>query len=446
MSNTQQIEKFIIEFDDLKEEIDSLIDSLKEGIESFTFRYTSGEELLYNVNADQPSRKAMGKAEGAYDILEERITTITNLLETENDFMNLIMKLQKICSEFKNECTRERQHLGRKFNSVVDVIRTLIEHIYTDPHDKKNQIREIESSKVFVDKIQSELKWRIQLEKEHKNVVNEKESFLRQIQWMDNSINDYKKQIAERDRELEYERREKERIKNELIDTSNELSKINTELERLREDEKKAKEAFNKLKDTYKEQENKVKEMKKKMKQFDIFYNLNEEQRNLLEKWTGKEMNGIVFDSLTMDCGINTSQLDAKVLSKSQLVFLIEDTNGRKFGGYVNTKIHSVLQWIYDEKAFVFTFVNNSKIKPGKYPCSKPSNAFNLSHRGTIPFLFLFGGNGPTGHDITVRKPNYTEHRSYCHQECCYNYHGKECALIGEKLFDLKRLLVIQMI
>ena len=32
MSNTQQIEKFIIEFDDLKEEIDSLIDSLKEGI------------------------------------------------------------------------------------------------------------------------------------------------------------------------------------------------------------------------------------------------------------------------------------------------------------------------------------------------------------------------------------------------------------------------------
>ena len=79
------------------------------------------------------------------------------------------------------------------------------------------------------------------------------------------------------------------------------------------------------------------------------------------------------------------------------------------------------------------------------YPIKNKSQAFNLSWTGTEPFLLMFGGKDNIGHDITLRKSDYTKERSYCHQEGCYEYNGIEHALIGEKEFDMKRLIVIQM-
>ena len=58
------------------------------------------------------------------------------------------------------------------------------------------------------------------------------------------------------------------------------------------------------------------------------------------------------------------------------------------------------------------------------FTVAKPQNAFNLDGKDGQHFLFLFGGEGPNGHDITLRKQNNVN-GSYCSRiGGCYNYPG----------------------
>ena len=131
---------------------------------------------------------------------------------------------------------------------------------------------------------------------------------------------------------------------------------------------------------------------------------------------------------------------------RKNLLFIIEDEKGRKFGGYVNAEITKSHEWIYDEHAFVFTLVNNDKIEPEMFPCKDPSHAFMSSDRNTQNFLLLMGGqdNPFAGEDITLRKSDNVE-ASYCHQGC-YEYTKSKDSLIGERTFYMKRLVVVQMV
>ena len=112
-----------------------------------------------------------------------------------------------------------------------------------------------------------------------------------------------------------------------------------------------------------------------------------------LEEWTNKKCTEIVFDSDKDNWSENTSVFDSKVINKSNLIILIEDKEGQKFGGYVNEKITGVNTWINDQNAFLFSLNSNGRLNGMmKFNVSNPSRAFMLYPKTSENnILFRFG-------------------------------------------------------
>ena len=73
----------------------------------------------------------------------------------------------------------------------------------------------------------------------------------------------------------------------------------------------------------------------KRKKQF-IPYYLNDKQKRQMEEWTGLKCGEIIFDSDQDDWEEITSEFNHKILGKRQLMFVVEDSKGEKFGYYSN--------------------------------------------------------------------------------------------------------------
>ncbi|BFU21701.1 trichohyalin, putative [Entamoeba histolytica] len=164
---------------------------------------------------------------------------------------------------------------------------------------------------------------------------------------------------------------------------------------------------------------------------------------NQIEEWTEKRINNILFDSDKDDWNKNTSVFDQRIMYKEHIIIIIEDEEGNKFGGYVNSKIDEVDDYIYDSHSFVFSLESNGRIEGMmKFDIKKPQYAFYLNNQSS-DWLFQFGYFG----DIVVYKEN-NKTRSYCNQHS-FEYKGISNALCGKQLperFTPKRIIVIEMI
>ena len=89
------------------------------------------------------------------------------------------------------------------------------------------------------------------------------------------------------------------------------------------------------------------------------------EQHKQLEEWTGLKCTDIVFDSNVDNWSAYTSVLNDRIIGKKQLVFLIEDEDGEKFGYYLNTEVvEKYDDWIKtDYKSFEFNLVSNGRLQ-----------------------------------------------------------------------------------
>ena len=61
-------------------------------------------------------------------------------------------------------------------------------------------------------------------------------------------------------------------------------------------------------------------------------------QCSQIEEWTTLKCGEIVFDSTKDNWEKETSIFDDCIINKKQLIIIIEDTKGNKFGGYINSK------------------------------------------------------------------------------------------------------------
>ncbi|BFU19348.1 trichohyalin, putative [Entamoeba histolytica] len=161
---------------------------------------------------------------------------------------------------------------------------------------------------------------------------------------------------------------------------------------------------------------------------------------NQIEEWTEKRINNILFDSDIDDWNRNTSVFDQRIMNKEHIIIIIEDEEGNKFGGYVNSKIDKV-GWINDSKSFVFSLESNGRIKGmKKFDIKEPEFAFCLFNQSD-DYLFSFGWS-----DIFVYKEN-DKTLSYCKQNS-FEYKGISNALCGKQhpnRFTPKRIIVIEM-
>ena len=183
--------------------------------------------------------------------------------------------------------------------------------------------------------------------------------------------------------------------------------------------------------------------------------NLNEDEIGTLEEWTGLCCEEIVFDS-NKDDWRQTETLKTRIWDRSHLIFLIEDKEGQKFGGYINAKIDrchngSGDAWqqqnlVSDPNAFVFSLKSNGRLPhPMKFDIIDQSTAFLLNLTGE-GWLFIFGRNYQSPLkwcDIAIDKQNKTT--SYCKNNN-FQYGNNQNALRGtDANFIPKRILVIQM-
>ncbi|BFU25837.1 trichohyalin, putative [Entamoeba histolytica] len=157
-----------------------------------------------------------------------------------------------------------------------------------------------------------------------------------------------------------------------------------------------------------------------------------------IEELTERRINNILFDSDKDNWNKNTSVFDQRIMNKEHIIIIIEDEDGNKFGGYVNSKIDEVESCINDSKSFVFSLESNGRIEGMmKFDIKQPRYAFYLYNQSD-DYLFEFGLD-----DIFVYKEN-NKTESSCYQNC-FEYKGISNALCGKQDFTPKRIIVIEM-
>ena len=203
------------------------------------------------------------------------------------------------------------------------------------------------------------------------------------------------------------------------------------------------------IKKKQKKYKKKKKQFEKEIKEFSKFkifyykYNLTKEEKLQIEKWTNKKIGEIIFDSNKDNWSKYTSVFGDKIFEKEQFILLIEDTDGNKFGFYLNTKVErKYCDWSStDNNSFLFSLQSNGRIKEGmmKFEYKHGKGIWVGTKINSI--LFSVGG----GSDIGIKNQN-EKSSCWCNQNNSYwNYHGYQNALCGGYNFTLKRFIVIQM-
>ncbi|GAB1225697.1 hypothetical protein ENUP19_0259G0031 [Entamoeba nuttalli] len=162
-----------------------------------------------------------------------------------------------------------------------------------------------------------------------------------------------------------------------------------------------------------------------------------------LEEWTKRRIGNILFDSVIDDWKENTSVFDQRIMNKEHIIIIIEDEEGNKFGGYVNSKIDKIESYINDSKSFLFSLESKGRIEGmKKFDIQQPQYAFYLDKQPNER-LFIFGLYGD---DIDVYKENYKT-KSSCYQRS-FSYSGISNTLCGKQWpehFIPKRIIAIKM-
>ncbi|BFU26198.1 trichohyalin, putative [Entamoeba histolytica] len=163
-----------------------------------------------------------------------------------------------------------------------------------------------------------------------------------------------------------------------------------------------------------------------------------------IEELTERRINNILFDSYYDNWNKNTSVFDQRLMNKENIIIIIEDSDGNKFGGYVNSKIDEVGHYIKDSHSFLFSLESKGRMKRmKKFDIIEQEYAFWLDNQSSDG-LFSFGC-GLIGNrcDIYVYKDN-DKTLSFCKQNS-FKYEGISKALCGKELFTTKRIIVIEM-
>ena len=172
-----------------------------------------------------------------------------------------------------------------------------------------------------------------------------------------------------------------------------------------------------------------------KVKPYDLLF----DQVKQIEEWTSKKCEEIVFDSEKDDWSYGgKSTFDSKILNKNQLIFIIEDTEGNRFGGYIDATIDKI-GWIEDSKSFIFSIESKGRLNSmKKFNIRKPEFAFCL-YKKSYERLFEIGLE-----DIHIFKKGSRYGKHYCEQNS-FNYERNQNTLCGKEYFGIKRFTVIQM-
>ncbi|KAL7720955.1 TLDc domain-containing protein [Entamoeba marina] len=160
---------------------------------------------------------------------------------------------------------------------------------------------------------------------------------------------------------------------------------------------------------------------------------------SVLKEWSQLDNATVLFDSDLKGNGFRT--LDKTVFGKKNLYFITFDFNNNVYGGYLNTKVNSIDNWLQDDKSFVFSLMRNGEMKNRKYEIDLDAVLYSFKIYSKDPDYVLY--QFELG-DISVTKIGLAQ--SYCGQTS-YNYKGDKKALVDKFYppFGLQRIIIVEM-
>ena len=193
---------------------------------------------------------------------------------------------------------------------------------------------------------------------------------------------------------------------------------------------------------TEEEQHQQKENHQKRMSMFEKLNESSPQSIHQLEEWTSLSIKSVLFDSSIDNWTINKSVFNKRIIEKSQLLFLIEDIYGNRFGYYLNTqiKLKKYQKCIpTDNKSFFFILESNGRLEqPVKFDIKDTRNGGIMMERITEDRLIELG-------DIVLFKRNKKDQSFYLPNDDRFNSSNISYGLIGKKAFIPERILVIQM-
>ena len=370
----------------------------------------------------------------------QKIKQQTFEIQTEEDYNDEYDRGRDIYNKYGRKIDKLLSIVSseKEFLEFFSLCKETIEEIIIKKNDIMNKLSELKQ------KNNSEEEWKQWKHKWEIKTKNEMKKCNEIIQ-MRNSINQLKQSIYlnqtnqlnenEYKEHLKKQKKQLQQMTKELIQSSKNQNNIN--------DSKEKEEIQEIRKRTYEEIQNKD-------------FNLTNQQRKQIENWTSLHCSEVVFDSNKDDWN-SIEPFKSKIFNRSQLIFLIEDEKGQKFGGYIHAKINKTTKqpngWyngdaIEDSNAFVFTLNSNRKGKEEmmKFEIIDKEKAFLLNDSDEFEWLFLIGRRGNRT-DIVIYKE---KNKSECLvQNSNFKYGHIENALRendnDNNCFTPKRFIVIQM-
>ena len=160
-----------------------------------------------------------------------------------------------------------------------------------------------------------------------------------------------------------------------------------------------------------------------------------------LQSWTQKQVAEIVYDTDKDGYPQNRSTIfGEKIMNRNDLLFIIEDNDGNKFGEYLHAKVTGWNKWVNDDKAFIFSLKSNGRLDGiKKFEIKNSQNVFKLWN-DCYSNLFYIGNV-----DIGIYKSDQKS-SSYTNSTSSFDYHGLSNPLRGTSAtFTPKKIVVIQL-
>ena len=184
----------------------------------------------------------------------------------------------------------------------------------------------------------------------------------------------------------------------------------------------------------------------KNMKYLSVMNVIDKQEKEQLENWSGKKCYTILFDSNKHNWNINSSVFYERINGKSNLVFIVENTNN-KCGYYLNGEIDQIDKYSKAKGSFLFTLKSKGSKKGMKFEekdNAKGLYVYNTNHERLFGIFYGF----------TIHKKD-SKDKSYIYQNSEYfDYHGNVKSfnkkLNYQKQYDYtefkpKRIIVIEM-
>ncbi|BFU24367.1 hypothetical protein EHI2019_000284300 [Entamoeba histolytica] len=157
-----------------------------------------------------------------------------------------------------------------------------------------------------------------------------------------NQIEIIKKQMSRIIEECNNDEATLSKTRNEVIDKiiSTEEMKMKDKLFRETEETDTITSEFNKKKEKWQTYyiaylERKIEEKERKIEEKERLRIMK--RMGTVEEWTNRKIGNILFDSDKDNWNKNTSVFDQRIINKQHIIIIIEDEDGNKFGGYVNS-------------------------------------------------------------------------------------------------------------